>query len=1411
MFAAKTLFRSALVAAGLLLPALAHADPLPLASIPEVLRSWLPWALQEHKDIGCPQAGNGGERVCVWPTALELVVTSEHGLFKLDVQVIANKSFVQLPGSVESWPQGVKLASGSAAGNSVIPVVQREGKPFVELMPGQYTLSGEFSWLQRPQELLVPTNVATVTVKINGADTRLAPDSSGRLILREQQAAVAGQGSDSIRVSRLIDDGVPMRMVTHLDIAFSGKPSELTVAAIVPEGFVAESIISDLAAKIDGSKLVIQARPGSWTVDVQARTTQVVNRIQLPTAVDRDEVWAFSGHGNLRLATVEGVPVLDAKQVSIPDDWRQFPVYRVRAGDTFTLAEKYRGNANPPADKLSLNKELWLDFSGEQLTARDHFTGQVSKSWRIETQPGVQLGRVASAGIDQPVTRIDNRSNPGFELRDAVANVTADSRLPWLQSMPASGWAIDLNALHASLHLPPGWRLVYAMGPDSSAGSWAAQWTLWDFFFVLMTALACSKLLGRRIGLIFLAGLVLSWHAAAAPHFAWLAVLACHALQKVLPAGKLSRTAQIGKWLSLAAVVIVLVPFAVQQIRFAMYPDLELPWQPLANESLGSVTPEQGPAGFAAAPPAVPAPASEAPAAAADEAVDVDGAASVRSLAEPMQDAATSLRSAAGNSPSRLGKAAQKAERPRQYDVDPSAKIPTGPGIPTWSWNRAQLDWAGPVTREQTLTLFMLSPAAHALLRLTTLLLLVLMAYAVAGRPGRGTRGGAGGQRAEFPAQTGASAAVALLLAIGLAGQPTQAEASAPVASTAVAIAGDGSVAPSPALLGQMVEKLTAAPDCQPQCAEVARMVISGSDARLTATLEVHALGDLYIPLPVTSQDWRIRSVVSDGKAAIARRDDAGHLFVALSRGVHQVIIDGDVGTSGNLSLGLPIPVHAVANQATGWTLSGLDARGIPGNALVLSRVSTSRSGESNLASRDSFPPLVRIERTLRLGLKWQVETRISRISASQAPVMAHILLLPGESVLDPMAKVVDGVAQIQLGDNANVTMVSALIEQPVIKLASSKAPNQVEVWKLDVSPQWHVKLSGIPSILDQSAPSSPTWMPWPGEEVSIAIRRPASIEGAATITADRSSLIVTPGQRESTVALEMVLRTSQAENHRFTLPEGAVLGSVTIDGIAQIVQPQGAEVTAAVPPGTHLVKLEWREPRGMQTLYRIQHLASKLSGSNLFSTLRVPHDRIVLAVGGDGYGPAVLFWGVVVVILALAYGLARTRLTPLGFVAWALLGIGLAQSSLLGAIVVCGLFFVLHTRQRFGMRLMGGRFNAMQIGLALWALIAAAVLLSAIQSGLLGFPDLLIEGNGSSAFDLHWYLDRADSAPASAWVLSCPVWLYRGAMLLWALWLAASLIKWIKWGWSCAVDGGYWQKSLPKRAAKIVVDEMGK
>ncbi len=102
--------------------------------------------------------------------------------------------------------------------------------------------------------------------------------------------------------------------------------------------------------------------------------------------------------------------------------------------------------------------------------------------------------------------------------------------------------------------------------------------------------------------------------------------------------------------------------------------------------------------------------------------------------------------------------------------------------------------------------------------------------------------------------------------------------------------------------------------------------------------------------------------------------------------------------------------------------------------------------------------------------------------------------------------------------------------------------------------------------------------------------------------------------------------------------------------------------------------------------------------------------------------------------------------------------------------------------------------FDAMQVLLALWTVVALALLVWAVQQGLLGLPDMQIRGNGSSGHLLRWYHDRNSKEIPTAWMLSVPLYTYRLAMLAWALWLARALVAWLRWGWQCYAAGELWR-----------------
>jgi hypothetical protein len=82
-----------------------------------------------------------------------------------------------------------------------------------------------------------------------------------------------------------------------------------------------------------------------------------------------------------------------------------------------------------------------------------------------------------------------------------------------------------------------------------------------------------------------------------------------------------------------------------------------------------------------------------------------------------------------------------------------------------------------------------------------------------------------------------------------------------------------------------------------------------------------------------------------------------------------------------------------------------------------------------------------------------------------------------------------------------------------------------------------------------------------------------------------------------------------------------------------------------------------------------------------------------------------------------------------------------------------------------------------------------------AVGEGLLGNPEMFITGNGSTRTALRWFQARSENLLPRPDCFSISIWWYRFLMLVWALWLAASLIRWLRLGWQNFSSGGFFRR----------------
>ncbi|MBI4238629.1 MAG: hypothetical protein HY696_09485 [Deltaproteobacteria bacterium] len=1365
----------------------APAAPIDPQAIPEALRSWIPWVLHERTEPHCPFLhGDRDTHRCAWAGPLHLTLTAHGGSFS-QTWTVYQRSAAPLPGDDKHWPQAVQ------AGGKAHAVVARGGTPHLQLEPGVYPLTGQFTWDSLPDSLPIPTATGMVGLTLEGRNLAFPQrDDTGRLWLQQ------GSGGDTtaeealtIRVFRHLSDEIPLQLTTQLVLDVAGKDREVVFAAPLPTGFLPLALQSPLPARLDpDGRLRVQLRRGEWTLSLTARSTAPLSAITVAEQSDAlwaaEEVWVFAAHPELRLASLEGVTSIDPQQTELPTLWKQLPAYRVTPGAALQLVERRRGNSDPAADQLHLARQLWLDFNGGGYTVRDHVTGTMRRGWRLEVNRPLQLGHVASAGADQLITRLTADGPDGVEIRDAELSLQADSRLTGkIRKLPAVGWNHDFQSVHAVLHLPPGWRLWATTGVDHVPQTWVNRWNLLDLFLLLITTLALAKLWTPRWGAIAFVTFGLTFPESGAPKWLWLALVAGIALLRVLQIGWVRDVLRVYRGVVFVALLGCALPFMVQHLRTGIYPALEQPYTTLDGTLPAPQPMAPGRYDNVNAPPATTGATKPD-----DEERDTyDAKAEIQAAPEPTplveqqavggaSDRSSSAYRGLGTKEGNYSNLQQKKQALYAYRA--GTKIQTGPGLPGWSWDQIQLQWSGPVEASQQIGLWLTAPTCNLIFAVLRVLLLAFLLLRA--------------------------------LDITLAALSHWVTTRPAVAAWWLAALGAGALAhhsayaadfPPDDLLDDLQQRLLAAPNCAPECAAIAKLAIEAVGDTLRVRLEAHAQSAVAIPLPGGRESWTPQRVTLDTVTEPPlQRADNGVLWLALEPGVHQVLLEGPLPPRDTIPLALPLRPYRIDVTASNWAVSGIHDDGSVEDSLQLTRQQPLAGHEAATAQPTmQLPPFLAVERELTLGLQWEVETRVRRLSPAGTPVTIEVPLLAGESITTADITVRDGKAAVTLGATAHeLSWRSVLESQQALTLTAPETTTWVEQWRIEASPLWHVAFDGIPALYPQqpSEASIPTFRPWPGESITLAISRPEGISGE-TLTIDRATLLLRPDLRSTENTLTLSLRSSLGGQHDLTLPASAKLQTVTIDGAGQPIQLDDRRLTIPVTPGPHTAQVVWRDSHGIATFYHVPPIDLGAVGVNADVQVHMPGTRWVLLLCGPRVGPAILFWSYLGVLLLVAFGLGRVTLTPLRTLQWFLLGIGLSQASIWASFVVVGWLLALgyRARQHNDQPLW---FNTRQVLLGWWSLIALGLLFMTIQQGLLGTPDMQIAGNGSSNTFLHWFQDRTDGhLLPRPWVLSIPRIFYSLAMLAWALWLAASLIKWLRWGWTSFTAGGAWHTGTPR------------
>jgi hypothetical protein len=1335
------------------------------ATLPSSLKDWRAWVLKDEEYRSCPFLSNVSPKsaqdfVCAWPARLTINAADDGATFSIHWQV-QTTAWIPLPGDLDHWPQQVTV------NNQRQPVVSKQSAPMLRLAPGSYDIAGRIPWKHRPQNIRVPNYIGIVALSVDGKSIAPVERREDLVTLGRSNTEAPVSDSLQIRVYRKLTDGVPAQLETHLELASSGQAREEIVGPVLPDGFAPLSLTSEWPARLDDDgRLRIQVQAGVDELIIKARATAPLSKITARLAAapwPTQETWSYEAATDLRVTSATSAIQVDSRQAGAPDEWRGFPAFALSDGGVLQIEERSRGLGANEGNRLTLQREAWLDFSGDGWYARDRISGDMLRGWRLDVAAPYVLERADalnssysgnSSGEPLLVTRGAKAESSGVEWRTPTVDLAAGVRVISASStMPVAGWQETFDHIDTTLHLPFGYRLIAAPGADSASGSWMSQWTLLDAFVCAILVLLAWRILGTLGAVISSAYLLLAYQEGA-PFWTLLVVIALALIVRALPQGKLRGWTEGARRVILLLLILAALPFVADQLRVALYPQLEQgSYFAEPQSTTSAVVDAEKPIAIVAgkrarfepralpSPMAVPAPAPPPPA-----------------------------REVAGQSLQTIVVTGSNIQRVDLIDhYSESTVVQTGVGEPTWNLGpTALLSWTGPVLAGQTMHLLLAPPWLVRALHVVLVALLGWLIWQL-------SSGAVRSIKSRVPLNS------AVLLIAGLMLAPVV----------------QAQNYPSDQLLQQLHQRLTEAPKCAPDCASIGEALIGANGDAITVSLDAQALDAVALPLPDTDASIALTSIKVDGTVndGVVRATD-GNQWIGVTRGVHRVDITY-TAYADKISLKFPLVPGRVQFNGTGWESSGINDNRLLADALNLTRAHANAS-DKIVAGAQQFPPYVSVVRNLLLGLKWTTQTDVMRLAPDHGGMTVSVPQIDGEHATSANAKTDGNNVLATIADGSDTTnWQSVLDKSDVLTLTAPALGERSEVWRIVVSPTWHAEFSGVPETV--SIPSDEKtkyrnfeFHPLPGETLTIKVTRPTPVQGN-TQAIDSVTLDSQFGQHAATHTLKFQLRASQGGEHAIELPKEADVINVLRDGQVLNVRPLNGKVSLPITPGQHEFTIVFRENADLSTRATTPPVSFGLAAANITLTTSLPEDRWLLATWGPRVGPAVLYWGELLVMILVAYALSRTRRTKLRFVDWLLLGIGFSTFSWTALIVVVAWLFAFDWRSRTTLT-SDRTFNLAQFGLAALTVIALLCLISAIPQGLLGQPDMHVTGFGSSAHALQWFDDRSTDALPQASAITLPLWLYKVLMLVWALWLANALIGWLRHAFAAWTADGYWR-----------------
>lgn len=1308
------------------------------------------------------------DRQCVWPGGAQVKLTTRG----VQIDLVVNASIpsqLELPGSTNQWPVEALITTADKPIPQTLKLYQGKGDaPQIEVPVGQSQIQLRYLWQQGSQQIHMPEHFELMQVEV--PDDYFWHRKNEQLVLSQAKSTILSKVEDSLdaRVYRRLITGVPQTLETWVKLTVTGQPRVIQV----PHFAYADSLQIDLESPLPlrltrAGDLQIEVRQGQFWIKQLSRLRERQDSFSLQPAPGPEsfwpqrEFWAFDAQSLQR--SIKQGDLVDATQVEVPASWRHLPVYQLTDAVGLQLGDEPA--ITPKKNRLHLNKSIWLDFDGDAFTVVDQISGDINADWRLSlSSEKASLERVTQQ--HQPLLITQRNGIDGVEVRQSKLDLQAISHWPVKAEFVIPGWQSDFDSLTAQLQLPPGWSLFAVNGDRGESDAWLNQWSLWDMFVALLALMLAHRALGWTGSAVTFGLVVLTYQTDVALSLTWILALAALLITHYFS----GRAQKVGAGIfSLFGVCfgLLLLNFTIEQVRVIIYPQLEQPRAETAQ---------------VLAPPAAPVSQSME--------ADMMQSAVYSAKTEQMQSSTFARRSTPYN----------------PYDFGDDF-IQTGAAAPQWHWHSYQLLNRGLANAQDHIQFYLLQPWQTRLWRLIAIIL-ALTAFGLLIHHAK----------KRFARLLTVIGFIGLYSLTGLAPHTAMAR-SEPAQQVQAAVEQPmnlpASKVPDKDIIEDLRRYLAKPPACHPSCYAINRSQLTVDDDNIHWSLSATAAAETALALP-TSADWHLQSLKLNGQDArhLLLRQTAGQdsvLYLKVAAGLHQVEIKA-VAPHPQLTFDIPSAHHHFSLILSAWTsLQGREAseQTLAAGTLQLERTpAVPASGKTldarNSADSQSFNYL-EVTRHLNLGVRSTLHTTVRRVAPKRGEIKAKIPLWPGERPVTPIL-LESGYAVVQM-EGDSVSWQSEL--QPVdhLSLTSEAGRDFYETWLIQVGPLWQVQFSGIdPVNQSESDTLMYKFRPEPEDVLQVAVSRPAAKQ-APLQSIEQVDLRYEFGESQHQGDLHIQLLAASAGDYTLHLPATAALETATLDGNPVFNIEQG-KVTVPLTPGEHTLHLQWQDKATPGFKQQLPNIESSLALANIHLTLTPKNGSWLLGVFGPPLGPAILFWGVLAVIVLGACVLYRVQYRlehryaafrlPMKNYDWLLLGVGTSTLWHYAMLPIALWLFLLGWRNMLNPRqLFAGKpqvFHGLQFMLAGLSLFVVGLLIYLIPVSLLSSPHMFVQGNNSTVHHLQWFQDSASQMVPEAGFYAAPQWLFRGFMLVWCLWLAHKILNWLHFAFTALQHQSLWR-----------------